>query len=60
MPGFGETLWRELGFDPEREPLRWEEIPTWVPAGRAIAPSGGEYFAHRSASESLGRPLSAV
>lgn len=33
MPGFAARLWADLGFD---GPLRWEEVPEFVPGGRKV------------------------
>lgn len=35
LPHFSEHLRKNLGYD---EPLGWEEVPEWVPAGRELAP----------------------
>lgn len=49
MPEFGAVLWRDLGFDQDISPLRWEDVPAWVPAGQVAAARAGGYFVHEPA-----------
>jgi methionyl-tRNA synthetase len=44
MPEFAARLWRELGYPTPITEFRWEERPTWVPAGQKVS-LGGAYFA---------------
>src|SRR5262249_11244235 len=43
MPEFAARLWRELGYSTPIEDFRWEDRPTWVPAGHQVS-LGGTYF----------------
>jgi methionyl-tRNA synthetase len=43
MPEFSARLWRELGYPTPLAGARWEERPTWVPAGQKVS-LGGAYF----------------
>ncbi len=44
LPDLAARLWRELGYGREVE-RRWEDRPTWVPAGQSVAGLGGApYF----------------
>ncbi|MEA2694470.1 MAG: methionyl-tRNA synthetase [Acidobacteriota bacterium] len=43
MPEFAARLWRELGYTTPLADFRWEERPTWVPAGQRVS-LGGTYF----------------
>ena len=43
MPEFAARLWRELGYATPLADFRWEERPTWVPAGQRVS-LGGTYF----------------
>jgi len=43
MPEFAARLWRELGYETPLAEFRWEDRPTWVPAGQQVS-LGGQYF----------------
>lgn len=37
MPGFAARLWSDLGYEEPIAAQRWEERPSWVPAGQRVA-----------------------
>lgn len=43
MPEFARRLWSELGYSTPLADFRWEDRPTWVPAGHQVS-LGGTYF----------------
>jgi methionyl-tRNA synthetase len=53
MPNFAAQLWQGLGYGTPLAEQRWEETPTWVPAGQPIGNLGERYF--QNVSEALRR-----
>ncbi|HEV2855409.1 MAG TPA: class I tRNA ligase family protein [Thermoanaerobaculia bacterium] len=44
MPEFAERLWRGLGYEAPVKEQRWEDRPSWVPAGQQVGSLGEPYF----------------
>ena len=44
LPNFAAQLWQGLGYGTPLAGQRWEETPTWVPAGQPIGNLGEHYF----------------
>jgi len=44
LPELAAHLWRDLGYTTPLSGHRWEERPTWVPAGQMVAGNREPYF----------------